>query len=122
MNDKYAEQIVKLLEQIRDSLVGECACKTSQDVLVSVEPKLKPVKNEEFEIFWAIYPRRVGRGAAQKAFAKARQIADLDVIINKVKEYMQTEQWRDPSKQYIPHAATWLNQRRWEDEVEIDNY
>jgi len=29
-----------------------------------------------------------------------------------------TEQWRKDNGQFIPHPQTWLNQRRWEDDVE----
>lgn len=27
------------------------------------------------------------------------------------------ESWKGKDKDYIPHPATWLNDRRWEDEI-----
>lgn len=32
----------------------------------------------------------------------------------------RSEQWQKAKGQYIPHASTWLNGRRWEDEVKPD--
>ena len=26
--------------------------------------------------------------------------------------------WKETEIQYVPHASTWLNQKRWEDELE----
>jgi len=31
--------------------------------------------------------------------------------------WSKSEQWTKDNGQYIPHAATWLNGRRWEDEL-----
>jgi hypothetical protein len=71
-----------------------------------------------FEEFWLAYPRKVGKGAARKAFAKALgKIAAEDpratvmAALNTAKRA-----WADTDAQFIPHAATWLNQDRWEDE------
>jgi hypothetical protein len=32
--------------------------------------------------------------------------------------HVASEQWRRDDGRFIPHPATWLNQRRWEDEAE----
>lgn len=72
-----------------------------------------------FDEFWKIYPRKIGKGAARKAFAKAAQsIGDTEIIIKAAKEYKEicVSQSKDPK--FIPHASTWLNQERWEDEIE----
>ena len=41
----------------------------------------------------------------------------FEQIKNSLEKLKQTKQWQD--KNYIPHASTWLNQKRWKDEVEI---
>lgn len=68
----------------------------------------------EFDAFWAECPRKVGKGKARQAFAKARKGADATTIIAGMKRHARmvahTEQ------QFIPHPATWLNGERWEDE------
>ena len=38
-------------------------------------------------------------------------------IVTAVKDYAASPQWKKDNGQYIPHPATFLNQRRWEDEV-----
>lgn len=70
----------------------------------------------EFDIFWMAYPRRTGKGAARKAFDKARQKTTLQVMLNALEWQRQQEQWLSNGGAYIPHPSTWLNQERWEDE------
>jgi hypothetical protein len=65
-----------------------------------------------FADFWKLYPRRIGKGAAEKAWQKAVKEVPADVILAGVQRY----QWpSDP--QFTPHPATWLNQKRWLDEA-----
>lgn len=67
-----------------------------------------------FSTFWNAYPRKAGKGAAQKAFAKVR--APLDILLSALEAQKRSDQWNRDGGQYIPYPATWLNQRRWEDE------
>lgn len=73
--------------------------------------------SSSFETFWKEYPRRIGKGAALKSWKKLK-LDDvlIKVILESLAVQRNSKQWRDV--QYIPHPATWLNQRRWEDEVE----
>jgi hypothetical protein len=74
---------------------------------------------QEFERFWSAYPRRVGKRAAAKVFAKLRPDEELlGVMLAALERQGNSDQWRRDGGQYIPHAATWLNGRRWEDEAE----
>lgn len=72
-------------------------------------------KNEEFEAFWDAYPRKANKSTAKKAFAKVT--ASLDTLLQALEAQKRSDQWRRDGGQYIPYAATWLNQRRWEDEI-----
>ena len=68
-----------------------------------------------FDRFWTAYPRHTAKANAEKAFAKvAPDDALLDAMLTAINRQRASPQWSDP--QYIPHPATWLNQRRWEDE------
>ena len=40
-------------------------------------------------------------------------------IVKSVEEHKLSDQWLRDNGQFIPHPQTWLNQRRWEDEVEV---
>jgi hypothetical protein len=62
-----------------------------------------------FVEFWKQYPRKVAKGAAIKAWPGD----DLLPVITLALDW-QIKRWTDP--QFIPHPATYLRQRRWEDE------
>ena len=70
---------------------------------------------EDFELFWNVYPKKIGKKEAYKAFQKAKKPVQL--LINAVKAQMDSEQWTKDNGRYIPNPATWLNQGRWDDAV-----
>lgn len=72
-----------------------------------------------FEDFWALYPRKVGKQAALKAWSRLKPGAELTKAILEAVEYQKTSRdWARDGGRYIPNPATWLNQGRWEDELE----
>lgn len=77
--------------------------------------------SEEFERFWKLYPKRVGKGDAFKAYEKSRKRVDFQTISEAIESQKKSDQWNRDGGQYIPNPATWLNQDRWEDELELDN-
>lgn len=73
--------------------------------------------DERFDTFWKSYPKRIGKGAAEKSFSKYKPSAELlSLMLSAIKNQMQSEQWQKDNGQFIPNPATWLNQKRWEDE------
>ncbi len=78
-------------------------------------PKKKP--DELFEKFWSIYPKKVAKQAAFKAFRKIPKIeATLSEILAGVEKWERSEQWQNP--QFIPYPAKFLSEQRWEDEMQ----
>src|SRR5262249_31224062 len=74
----------------------------------------------EFATFWAAYPRKVSKQAALKAWMKLTPDADLvKKIFDALEVHKRQERWAEEGGRYIPHPATWLNERRWEDEVVV---
>ena len=74
--------------------------------------------NDHFERFWTEYPRKVSKANALKAFNKINPDEDLlTVMIDALKRQRVSPQWTKDGGQFIPHPATWLNGRRWEDEI-----
>lgn len=77
--------------------------------------------------FWSVYPKRVGKGAARKAWTKAIGKAPVEDLLdatrrfaNQVDQRVRTQRvvaGEDP-RAFIPHPATWLNQERWSDEYQ----
>ena len=69
-----------------------------------------------FEEFWSAYPKKVGKDAAAKAFAKRRPGQEtLRAMLDAIEAQRQSEQWRKNAGQFIPNPATWLNEGRWQD-------
>lgn len=89
---------------------------TSTSTILSC-PSAKPprLSDDDFEVFWKAYPRKESKAAAKKAFAKAS--VPLDILLQALETQQQSDQWRRNNGQYIPYAGTWLNQKRWEDEM-----
>lgn len=76
-------------------------------------------KEYMFDRFWASYPRHENKQAARKAFAKADPDEELLLtILTAIEKQKSSSQWQENGGQYIPHPATWLNGRRWEDELQ----
>lgn len=71
----------------------------------------------QFESFWSVYPRKVGKVAAKKAFAKIPKSV-WPKLVPAVEVQKQSYQWSRDGGQYIPYPATWLTQGRWDDEVD----
>lgn len=68
--------------------------------------------------FWPAYPRKVAKASAAKAFAKIKpDEAELGRMLAALAVQKQSAEWQREGGQYIPHPATWLNGRRWEDEA-----
>ena len=71
---------------------------------------------DDFEQFWRAYPRRIGKGVARRAFAKAIVKTTLAAMIAAIQWQRTQPQWLKDGGQFIPHPSTWLNQERWDDE------
>ena len=73
--------------------------------------------SDGFDLFWQAYPRKTAKAAALKAFTKAAPSADLlDEMLQAIAKQRLSADWTREGGAYIPHPATWINGRRWEDE------
>ena len=71
-----------------------------------------------FESFWELYPRKVGKKMARTAWAKLTSKQKVDALAA-IKNYVKYWQLKETDLDFIPHAATWLNQERFEDELDL---
>lgn len=69
-----------------------------------------------FEDFWAVWPKRLAKKDALKAWLRVPVVAHQK-ILRAVEGAKQTEQWLKEEGQYIPLPASWLRGERWEDEI-----
>ena len=79
--------------------------------------------SEEFETFWKLYPRKIGKQAAWKVWQ--RQINKSDLLATLTADTINDALRRQVEAghlgtiiAYVPHPRTWLHQGRWEDEIE----
>jgi len=83
-----------------------------------------PSIEELFSDFWTAWPRKVERKAAVRAYTSAlsgtgHRTSDTAAMILAAATAWAA-QWRDVEQRpvdKIPHAATWLNGERWNDEI-----
>lgn len=80
----------------------------------------KIIYSDNFEKFWSLYPRKIGKHQANKLFLKIDESLIYKVI--KATEIFVRNNLTTDIK-YIPHPTTFLNQRRYEDyfNIEINN-
>jgi len=90
--------------------------------MVMEDTKKKPSKDKKddknFFTFWSAYPVKKGKGNAEKSWEKLQP--DIEVVLSAIEAQKKTDQWVKDNGKFIPYPATWLNQRRWEDEVEVN--
>lgn len=90
---------------------------TSRCPTCGAVPKGDKNYSEEFLKFWVAYPKRINKPAAWKAWCA--QYVTIDVVLKAIEQHKKTEAWLKDEGKFIPHPASWLNGRRWEDELEV---
>ena len=77
-------------------------------------PNQEPDLSIDFTDFWGMYPRRVAKKDARKAWQKIPP-TQHSKILTALFEWRRI--WQDRGEiEYIPYPASWLNGERWEDE------
>jgi len=82
----------------------------------------EPGLDQGFDQFWSSYPRRDGRARALDLWKRQRLGNKLQVVLAHLTAIKQTPQWTDQGGKFVPHAGTYLSQRRYLDEVEVEDF
>jgi len=131
---REAEKIEKLSKKRADAAHAkhlQCKCRkdahhmhchTDTDTdkeLPPISPKGGNGYDINFERWWKHYPKKVGKDAAYRSWKKATNKASNSKLIESIKEQIEKKhfQGKDGSD-YVPNPATWLNQGRYQDEIE----
>ena len=119
-SDTSTDRVKRFRERSRNvtETVNETAPDTDTETDTETDKNQKKIPKKrdrsagsaEFENFWSVYPRKINRAVALKAFEKATRKTEADLIITAVRGYKFAD-----DEQFIPHPATWLNQERWID-------
>ncbi|MGH9680886.1 MAG: hypothetical protein ACRD4Y_13130, partial [Candidatus Acidiferrales bacterium] len=68
-----------------------------------------------FEEFWNVYPRKLNKRRAARAWKKIES-SEARIVLASVEDWKKTDQWSRDGGRYIPYPATFLNDRRWDDQ------
>ncbi|MEV0051269.1 hypothetical protein AB0H34_12315 [Saccharopolyspora shandongensis] len=71
---------------------------------------------DQFDEFWADYPRKDGKAAARRAWPKATTKILAAELVAEAQRWAGLWEHSGVEKRFIPHASTWLNGERWTDE------
>jgi hypothetical protein len=101
-------------EQVRNRVTRYREKSNADVTLPETETETETETINPFVDFWAVYPLKVGKGAAVKAFQKAIRVTKPEIVIQGALRYKL-----DPnrSQAYTAHPATWLNAQRWLDDA-----
>jgi hypothetical protein len=116
----------------RDSLGGS---ERDSPKPVTLEPVIEPIKTllrknaktpaseteNGFDKFWAIYPKRKSKEDAFKAWNKLNPDEQLQQTIIDAVVLAKTQDfdWAKDGGKFIPYPATYLNGKRWQDEIDM---
>lgn len=76
------------------------------------------VNDDQFEEFWKQYPNKKAKAAAEKRWKKiSPDDKTFASIMSGLARHKSSRAWLKDNGEFIPHPATWLNERRWEDEI-----
>lgn len=94
---------------------------TKPETITKTSPETTPTEialraQSDFDAFWDAYGKKVGKGAAEKAWTKAIKQAAAVAIIGAAVEHRAWHLRAGTEARFIPHPATWLNEKRWADE------
>lgn len=103
------------LEEVMDLLVAiECTPEQIATAAKLVAMRVPAVRKgdggDAFARFWQAWPNKVGKPAAERAFKKVAH--ELDDILAGIDRYVRSK----PADRPWLNPATFLNQRRWEDQ------
>ena len=81
---------------------------------------IESVLSERFDTLWKQYPNKKAKAKAFTAYKKAiKEGTTDDEILKGIENYKREIELKRTDKQYIAHASTWFNQKRWLDEYDL---
>ena len=72
-----------------------------------------------FNDFYSQYPRKMGRKDAERSWNRLTPIQQAECL-EAIPNYLKYWKVKETAKDFIPYPATFLNQERWTDELDIE--
>lgn len=113
-SDTSTDRVKRFRKRKRN--VSETADETDQNRTDTEQNRTEQsIYTPDFERFWTAYPKKKGKGAAFTAWKKNGH-PGIERIIQILEIASKCRDWTKDEGQFIPHPATWLNQKRWDDD------
>lgn len=109
---RYRERNKASLSVTGDAKRNPSPTPLTQEKVIYTRARGAALAEPLFEEFWGAYPRKVGKGAARKAYRHALVRASHVEILVGAKRYASSK----PDPKFTKHASTWLNADCWLDE------
>jgi hypothetical protein len=108
--------------QTRDPLLTQSLSQTvSLSLPRAPRKKRDAIEHPLFQKFWSAYPKKRSKGQAEKAFNSINPDEQLvDKMLSTIERAKKSVDWMKEKGKFIPHPATWLNAKGWEDEETED--
>jgi len=122
IGDNYWLTNLKSVEGVCDNWraimrVDEAIGEQKEATIEEMEEVVEETKENPFDIFWKLYPKKKGKGNAEKAWKKLGNPTEkIELIQQALVWQMESEDWIKDGGQYIPYPASYLNGKYWEDE------
>ena len=84
--------------------------------MTSLFNNMPDFKEISFEEFYKLYPKKISRSNAEKSFKRLGK-RDKNLAYNGIIKYNKFWSENRTEPQYIPYPSTWINQKRWEDDL-----
>lgn len=81
---------------------------------IAQQKALGVILPDDFSRFWTAYPRHEGKLRALRKWRGMRSV-DRAAAFDGLQAWVESGRWDDP--QFVPYAVSYLNGRRWEDEI-----
>jgi len=72
-----------------------------------------------FQDFYSLYPRKMARKDAERAWNRLTSTQQKECL-EALPNYLKYWKIKETQKDYIPYPATFLNQERWTDEIDLE--
>jgi DNA-binding MarR family transcriptional regulator len=86
-------------------------CNSNKDNNKNIDDK----DNQTFETYWNLYKKKGNKQTATTAFAKLKD-AEKELLLSFIPKYIKNHEDADKMN-FLPHFTTFLNQKRWNDEL-----
>lgn len=130
IKDAYRNRIVvipnKPVSDVRNTTVKEVSDVRNPQSIVK-KSIIKNITSQFFDLFWKEYPKKAAKKDAIKAFNTAikersngyTEESFTEMLITALRKVKVSDKWLKEDGKFINNPATWLNGKRWEDEIAI---